>query len=73
MLFGAVGQHKGQLGSGGTFAVHIGGRLADAHRAPLFHQLTVEGEHIPRRDLFAEACILDAAKEGQFARVFRQA
>lgn len=39
----------------------------------LLHQLTVEGEHIPRRDLFAEACILDAAKEGQFARVFRQA
>lgn len=63
LLFGAVGQHKGQLSSGGTFAVHIGGRLADAHRAPLFHQLTVEGEHIPRRDLFAEACILDAAKE----------
>ena len=42
LLFGAVGQHKGQLGSGGTFAVHIGGRLADAHRAALLDQLRQE-------------------------------
>ena len=56
------GQHEGQLCGGGTFAVHIGRGLAHAHRAALFHQLAVQGEHVAGGDLLAEAGIFDAAE-----------
>ena len=67
------GQHKGQLRCGGALAIHISGCLPDAHRAALFHQLTMERKDIPWGDLFAEAGIFDAAEEGQFAFVFGNA
>lgn len=67
------GQHKGQLRCGGALAIHISGCLPDAHRAALFHQLTMERKNIPWGDLFAEAGIFDAAEEGQFAFAFGDA
>ena len=62
-----VGQDKGQLGGGSTLAVHIGRSFAHAHRAALFHQFAVEGEHIAGGDLLAEAGISDAAEQRQFS------
>ena len=53
------GQHKGQLRCGGALAIHISRRFPDAHRAALFHQLTMERKNIPWGDLFAEAGIFD--------------
>ena len=49
----------------------MGRGFADAHRAVLFHQLAVEGEHIAGCDLFAEAGIFDAA-EGRACLILRQ-
>ena len=46
--------------------------IADRMTA-LLDQLTVKGEHVAGGDLLAEAGILDAAEEGQFALVLRQA
>ena len=66
-------QHKGQFCGDGALAVHISRRFAHAHRAALFHQLAVQGEHVAGGDLLAEAGIFDAAEQGQLALVFGQA
>ena len=36
-LCGGGGQYKSQFGSGGTLAVYISGRFANAYRPVLFH------------------------------------
>ena len=55
-----------------AFAVHIGRGLAHAHRAALFHQLAVQGEHVAGVTCLRKRAF-DAAEQGQLALVFGQA
>ena len=68
-----IRENKRQLRVGRAHAVHPCGGLADAYRAMLFYQLTLQYQHIAGYDLPAETGVFYAAEQGELSTVFRQA